>query len=187
MTLRMDDLHTTSRWKNYLCLLLIVCTTPFFSGCMHMPMATQESTRLVITLDAVKNLNPDRKGRAAPIQVRIYELQSVAAFQEADYFSLQANDTKVLGPELLAKDVVLLQPGAHHVINRLTSANTRAIGVIAGYRNMSGAIWKKILLLPVANEPAWYRFFLPSQPNEFAIVLDKNAIKLSPEPSRSTH
>jgi type VI secretion system protein VasD len=48
----------------------------------------REQTRLDITITAEAGVNPDDKGRAAPIMVRIYELKSEGTFESADYFSL---------------------------------------------------------------------------------------------------
>jgi hypothetical protein len=46
-------------------------------------------------------VNPDDKGRAAPILVRVYELKSEGTFESADYFSLNANDKAAIGSDLL--------------------------------------------------------------------------------------
>ncbi|MDH6168954.1 type VI secretion system VasD/TssJ family lipoprotein [Variovorax boronicumulans] len=52
----------------------------------------REQTRLDITITAEAGVNPDDKGRAAPILVRLYELKSEGSFEAADYFSLSSND-----------------------------------------------------------------------------------------------
>lgn len=56
----------------------------------------REQTRLDITITAAADVNPDDKGRAAPILVRLYELKSEGTFESADYFSLQTNDKALI-------------------------------------------------------------------------------------------
>ena len=64
----------------------------------------REQIQIDITVTAEAGVNPDGKGRAAPVLVRVYELKSQDSFEAADYFSLAANDKAVIGADLLVRD-----------------------------------------------------------------------------------
>ena len=59
---------------------------------------------LQVTLVASEDVNPDIRGRASPLSVRIMELRSRSAFDASDFFSLYEREQATLGTELLAKE-----------------------------------------------------------------------------------
>lgn len=80
-------------------------------GCTSTRPSIKEQTSIDLRIEAAENVNPDEKGRAAPIQVRIYELKNDNAFTSADFYSLQDNDKSILGGDLLVSDEFILRPG----------------------------------------------------------------------------
>jgi type VI secretion system protein VasD len=140
----------------------------------------QEQTRLEITVTADAGANPDDKGRAAPILVRIYELKSEGSFESADYFSLNANDKAVLGSDLLVRDEFILRPGDAKTMKRKSHPELAAIGVIAGYRDLAQADWRAVQKIDAAPEVAWYRAVLPTNKVKLQIELQPKGIQLIP-------
>src|ERR1700754_1444353 len=64
-----------------------------------------------VTISASRDVNPDPSKRPSPILVRIYQLRSGAALDQADYFKLTGDPQSALGDTLLAHDQALVTPG----------------------------------------------------------------------------
>ena len=71
------------------------------------PKVTSVSGQLV----AAAGLNPSISGRPSPLTVRLYELSSLTAFDNADFISLYQGDKATLAAEMLARDDIVLAPG----------------------------------------------------------------------------
>lgn len=142
----------------------------------------KEPTKLSLTIEATSGVNPDISLRASPIKVRIYELKDNAAFVEADYFSLDNTDKTTLGADLLAKEEFILRPGEKKIIERKSNPQTTAIGVLAGYRDLSNATWRVVQVLKPAPEVSWYRFAIPANKLEILIQLQPQGIVLIDTP-----
>lgn len=113
------------------------------SGCAHSHLQSAG-----VSMTAVKYLNPDVNGRAAPIMVSFYELTSPLEFKHAQYSALEDNAEAVLQNTLVDKRSVELQPDQSQRYSLDIPANVRYIGVTAGYRQIETATWRKIVLLP---------------------------------------
>ncbi|MDQ7998142.1 MAG: type VI secretion system lipoprotein TssJ [Luteibacter sp.] len=140
----------------------------------------REQTSLHITVGADAGVNPDDKGRAAPILVRVYELKSEATFESADYFSLDANDKAVMAGDLLVRDEFILRPGEVKTIQRKSHPDIGAVGVIAGYRELAQADWRAVQKIDPAPEVAWYRSVLPANKVRLQVQLQPKGIRLTP-------
>lgn len=97
------------------------------------PVPDLESQRLDLSVKASDKVNPDNQKKAAPIEIRVYELKNDAAFTTADYWSLHDNDKSVLTDDLVRRDSFILRPGEEKKLRRPLNAQTTAIGVLAGY------------------------------------------------------
>lgn len=140
----------------------------------------REQTKLDIRLTAASDLNPDDKGRAAPILVRIYELRSEAGFESADYFTLQQHDKALIGSDLLVREEFIMRPGDVRTIRRKSHPDLAAIGVLAGYRDLAHADWRAVQKVEPAPEAAWYRAVLPAQKLRLQIDLQAQGVRLTP-------
>ena len=97
---------------------------------------------LQVTLIASADVNPDVRGRASPLSVRIFELRSRSAFDAADFFSLYDREQATLGTELLAKEQYILRPGDTQGYTRKAQGEARFLGVVAAYRDLEGSTWR---------------------------------------------
>jgi len=138
----------------------------------------KESTKLNLTVQASEDVNSTEKG-AAPVMVRLYELKTDNVFLSTDFFSLQQKDKDVLGSDLLARDETILRPGDTFTISRPSSTETVAIGVLAGYQNLSNSTWRAIYKIPEAPDEAWYRAVIPTNKVNLLITVESNAIKVT--------
>jgi type VI secretion system protein VasD len=140
----------------------------------------REQTRLDITISAAADLNPDDKGRAAPIMVRLYELRSEGSFESADYFALYNQDKALIGSDLLVREEFIMRPGEVKTIRRKSHPDLGAIGVLAGYRDLAGADWRAVQKLDPAPEVAWYRAVLPANRATLQIELQARGVRITP-------
>ncbi len=139
----------------------------------------REPTELELFIEASDRLNPDPQGRAAPILLRIYELRSADAFQEADFFALYLRDRATLGGEILMVDQFILRPGQAQVLQRHSNPETRYIGIVAGYRDLPISTWRALYRLPVAPELKWYSGLTPSSTSSLRIDLQSNTVLIT--------
>lgn len=154
----------------------------FFAGC-----ATKATgagiVPLALRLYVADDANKDAKGRPAPIMVRLYELKSAAAFEEADFFSLQAADKSMLGDDLLARDEFILRPGERRSVDRPSTSGFRQLGILAAYRELPKTIWRAVYVVPTTSTSAstWYGAPIPLPPVHLQISVESGGIKLREE------
>ena len=142
----------------------------------------KEQTKLVLTVEAASGVNPDTSLRPSPIKVRIYELKDPGSFSEADYFSLDTADKVTLAADMLAKDEFILRPGESRTIERKSNAQTTAIGVLAGYRDLPNSTWRVVHKLKEAPAASCMRALLPANRAELNIQLQPQGIALTEKP-----
>jgi type VI secretion system protein VasD len=133
----------------------------------------KEPSNLQIAITSDVDLNTDVKGRGAPLLLRVYELKSDVAFQDAQFFALQDNAKAALGADLLAVDQFIIRPGETREIKRKSNPETTAIGVFAGYRDLPNSVWRVVHKLPPAPDASWIRSMIPS--NKIALKIDLQA------------
>ena len=107
-------------------------------------------TQVSGTIQAAANVNPSASKRPSPLLVRVYELKSAAAFNNADFMALYQRDQAELSTELVAKEEFVLAPGESKSYAKTLAPETRFLGVVAAYRDLEHAKWRSI----VAVQPA---------------------------------
>jgi type VI secretion system protein VasD len=100
-------------------------------------------TTLKLDLTAREAINPDERGHALSVVVRVYQLRDGKAFARASYEQLLSQDRETLGDEMLARHDLLLRPGASVSLNAAVEPNTSQIAVVALFRQPAPpAIWR---------------------------------------------
>jgi len=99
-------------------------------------------TRINSQILASFEINPDANGRASPVVIRIYELSSIKAFEDAGFFKLFDEEEATLGGDLLSRDEFELSPGQGREINNRTHEEARYFGVLVAYRDIDQAHWR---------------------------------------------
>lgn len=105
-------------------------------------------TIAAVTITATADANPDAAGSGAPVAVRVYQLASTAAFEQADFFQLYGNEQAVLGADLLGRDEVLITPGGSQQLVKELKPGVTAIGVVAAFRDIQNAKWRATTVPP---------------------------------------
>ena len=102
------------------------------------------TTPVAMTLVAGADANPDARGRASPLTVRVYALKTSGAFESADFFSLFEKDQATLGAELVQREEVLLRPGETKKLDFNLPPDAKSMGVMAAYRDLDRARWREV-------------------------------------------
>ena len=112
-------------------------------GCSTVNQLVPPSTDLIINVS--KNVNPDTSDRPSPVVMKIFELSSRTIFDTQDFFSLYDTPEKLLGPDLIKKDELELQPNSVQKYKMSLNKNTRYVGVVVAYRNIDQARWRSVI------------------------------------------
>ena len=118
----------------------LALTGALIAGCASKPVVTPVS----ITLSAGADANPDARGRASPLTVRVYALKSPGPVEGADFFSRFEKDQATLGAELVQREEMLLRPGESRKLDLTLPADAKAIGVMAAFRDLDRARWREV-------------------------------------------
>jgi type VI secretion system protein VasD len=105
-------------------------------------------TAIQASIQVSAQINPDPNGRPSPIVLRFYELKSLSNFNGADFFLLYDQEAHVLGPEMVSREVMELNPGMQRSFERQLQPETRFIGVIAAFRAIEQAHWRAAEAIP---------------------------------------
>lgn len=117
----------------------------------------REPLELDLLFLAEKDMNPNQKGRPSPLAVKVFELKATSQFEDSDYFSLQTDAKAVLADELAATTATfVIRPGARKEIRKIATPDATALGIIAGYRDIDGALWQIVHPLPVPPVVGWF-------------------------------
>jgi type VI secretion system protein VasD len=150
--------------------LALIALAGLSAGCGKL-MGPKQATA-AMQLRAASNLNPDDSGRPSPLRVRLYELKSVSGFNGQDFFSLYERDKDVLGPDLVAREEIQVEPGMQKSFNRKLSPDTKFLAVLAPYRNIERAKWRASMEVPAGKT------------TPVALDLDSLSVNLAPPPKK---
>lgn len=146
------------------------------AGCAG-PRASMPAPYTVV-ITAEEGLNPDRNGKPAPVQVKVYRLRGMSAFGSADFFTLYEKDDQILASELVSKETITLQPGEAKVLLGKASGDERLLGVFVAYRDLDKAVWRGVAPLPAPKELGRFAVFQPS--------FDTAIVKINVGPNKVT-
>jgi len=122
--------------------LLTVAIAGLLSACAGAPPKREP---LGMQVNASADVNPDMQGRPSPVILHILELNSTEQFSRLDYMGLTDPSGSALGTELLGKNRLVLQPGESKAVPMELNPMTTAIGLVAGYRDIDNATWRKVV------------------------------------------
>lgn len=138
---------------------LVGCSSP-----PPKPVTTPVSLNLVGGAD----VNPDARGRASPLAVRVYALKTSAPFDAADFFALFEKDQATLGGELVHREEALLRPGDSRPLKFILPADAKALAFLAAYRDLERASWREV------------RAVQPGQPVSWQVTFGARQIRIDP-------
>jgi len=166
--------------RNWLTVLVVSLMLPALSGCISDVASgvtgavldkifEDGPTRMEAQVEASEDLNPDYDGQASPLVVRMYQLKSAVAFNNATFFALYDSDVAELGDDLEGTEELELRPGDKLELEREFKPDTRFVGFIAGYRDIDNASWRAIAELETGET------------NDFKIAFNRLEVKIEPD------
>ena len=96
---------------------------------------------VTVVAQGAAGMNPGLDGADRPLTLQIVQMRSAGAFDGADFFALQ-NPQGALGGEFIKADQIALTAGAPKTLAIGLDAGTTVIGVIAGFREPAGKIFR---------------------------------------------
>jgi type VI secretion system protein VasD len=114
--------------------------------------APREAVTVNGNIQATADLNPSVSQSPRPLTLRIYELKSAVAFEQADFGALYSNDQAALGAEVLAREEIALQPGQTRPYDKVLNAETRFVAVFGAYRVPEKSTWRAIAPVPAGRK-----------------------------------
>jgi len=124
-------------------------------------------TVISLAVSAALDINPNAQGRASPVVLRIYQLASPAAFAEADFFQLFEQDAAILGKDMIARDEIIVTPGAAQKLSFEAAPDVRHVGVVAAYRETETSVWRATADI------------VPEKINSYAVQINALAVSLT--------
>lgn len=138
------------------CFLLLALVALALAGC-----SSRESkvggmlnlqTDLKLTLEAAQNINPDVQGSPSPVFLRVYELNSKEAFEQADFIELYERDRSALGDTLVQRrQLPRLVPGETRSHKLVLDSGTRYVGVMAEFFQFEDSVHKIVVPVTARN------------------------------------
>ncbi|WP_260261935.1 type VI secretion system lipoprotein TssJ [Vibrio intestinalis] len=128
--------------------LLILASALALVGCSSSePVAPHEGpTTVSFSLVSDDGVNPNVMGEAAPIEVRVFELEDDSMFMSADYDLISRSPSKALKSNYVENYDYMLVPGQFKFINSFEiSEDTNYIGVMAHFSEPELSDWKKVV------------------------------------------
>lgn len=125
-------------------LLLVAC-----SGQPHKPPAM-----LALEIEATADLNLGPGGQPLPVVLRIYDLERQGGFMGADLYALLDNEAALLGPDLIAREELMLRPSQRLRSARPLDPKAAYLGVLAAYRDIDRSRWRAVVPLRAGQDNA---------------------------------
>ncbi len=107
-----------------------------------------QPTIAVLDIQAAADINPDPKGAAAPVGIRLYQLTLPDGFEAADFFALYRDDGAALGAALRGREELVLAPGRRERVSEEMKEDAHYIGVLVAYRDIDHASWRLVVPVP---------------------------------------
>jgi len=141
-------------------LILLACIS--LAGCSASP--------LLLNLDTSMPHHIEPQTQALPLTLRIYQLSSIARFQQASFLDLWRDDELALGPSELSRHDVTLVPGKDVEIELTRAAGVKYLGVMAQFMDPQGNYWRQIMPLGSAWENCLHPLRLRVQADKLTVM-----------------
>lgn len=131
-----------------------------------------------ISIAASERLNPTEQGRPSPVVLRVFELSGRNFFQTADFFTLLGERAGIKDEEVIDVHEFVMMPGEVRVLRRKTELGTRLIGVVAGYRDAQGGVWRAVATVPPPHKAGRLWSGEASPERKYRVVVGEKAVAI---------
>lgn len=119
--------------------LIALGATGLVASCQSGP---PKPSTITINVAGGPGMNAGPSGGDRPVTVMVYKLKSTAAFNSADYFTLQGNAAGTLGADLVGSDQIAVAPGKTASKTLTVEPEATALGFVALIREPNGKTWR---------------------------------------------
>ncbi|XQW83492.1 type VI secretion system lipoprotein TssJ [Thalassotalea piscium] len=130
-------------FKNIILAVIISTSAMIITSCSTINAIIPPSTDIIFNVSP--DINPDMNGRASPVVVKVFQLSSRTVFDTQDFFTLYESPEEILGPDLLNKDELELQPEELKKYKMVLNKNTRYVGFVVAYRDIDSSRWRSVI------------------------------------------
>jgi type VI secretion system VasD/TssJ family lipoprotein len=124
----------------------------FLVACGHQqPPQPCKGEPLRLSIEAAPQVNLDEKGHSLPTTLRIYQLKDTAKLDGATFDDMLDHDKDTIGPDLVAVQEVVINPGERIEPPLQRQADADFVGVVALFRTPAGIFWRLSRPLPAAD------------------------------------
>lgn len=146
--------------------LLLIAASMMLSACNVLSPEKEDKVSVaIIELKTTESINPDIRGQASPLTVRVYELTSTNQFKKSNFFEVYDSEQSALGTELVSRQEFTVTPKQVLRKTVVLSPDTKYLGVVAAYSDIDNAKWRTIS--PVLPGEVLYNVILDDRVVEF--------------------
>lgn len=151
----------------------LVVLAMLLAACAGKPASSASAPADVqLNIVAAPDINPDRSGRPSPVLVHVYQLRDAGKFVSAEFDDVTTHADTTLGAALIDTQQTMVSPGATTVLRLRIDPQTRLLGVVAEYGDLSDSRWRTTSALPSGG---WLSF---SKTKTLSIRLDREAVSV---------
>ena len=97
-------------------------------------------------------LNPDEAGEPLPTTIRLFQLNSMAKMQGADFEDVIGDAAELLEDTLVVSQDITLFPNQPTRVSMELAPEARFLVGVAIVRRPSGTMWRSVVVLPAVEE-----------------------------------
>lgn len=125
---------------------------------------------------AAPNVNPNRRGRASPVFLRVFELRDPSKFLNAEFDDVTLRADTTLAGTLIGREERMVEPASTVVLALKIDPATRLLGVVAEYSDLANSRWR-------ATSPASAGGLLALFKDQSLVInLDRQAVSVAAVP-----
>lgn len=131
--------------KNLYSILIFLILAVGLSSCsinVKKPKTPCTTAKITIDIKADEKINPNQQGNPSPVVIKIYSIQSAAAFNQASFFELYnlSSDNSIEKNNNIYTTVML--PNSTKKITLTIQLPFKSIGAIAAFQNLNLTTWR---------------------------------------------
>ncbi|MCT4703380.1 type VI secretion system lipoprotein TssJ [Enterobacteriaceae bacterium H20N1] len=129
------------------------------SACSSHHPLQPEPGEIKLNLFAARDINPNKMGQPAPLNLFIYTVKEPDAFTNADFFDIVDGSRKNMQNAASKIYEAILQPGESRTLFISLSSDIKTLGFVGAYRNLNDARWIVTWNVPDKKQSWWQKFF----------------------------
>lgn len=135
--------------KQVIATIVVFLAMVFCAGCSNVDSKVggvlNLDTDLKLELYVAPSVNPDEKGNASPVFIRMYELKTPQLMEKADFISIYERDEEILGNDFIARqELKRLTPGETRSERFVLNPQTQYVALYAEFFQYKNANYKVI-------------------------------------------